>query len=181
MSQSVINGGLDVKRSLLDAVLAGLIALIVFGPIVGIVLNGYSFNFEPHRLVWIIVAVMAGRLLLSLFLQTAPGRRVLARFDGGNDGVYVRPLGYKSNLRWILPLMAAIALLFPFVATKYLLTVAILGLIYVLLGTGLNIVVGWRGCSIWGTWRFTPSAPTGWRWAISTSGWDFGRCCRWGR
>ena len=30
MSQSVINGGLDVKRSLLDAVLAGLIALIVF-------------------------------------------------------------------------------------------------------------------------------------------------------
>ena len=31
MSQSVINGGLDVKRSLLDAVLAGLIALIVPG------------------------------------------------------------------------------------------------------------------------------------------------------
>ncbi|MBH2961188.1 high-affinity branched-chain amino acid ABC transporter permease LivM [Serratia marcescens] len=145
MSQSMINGGLDVKRSLLDAVLAGLIALIVFGPIVGIVLNGYSFNVEPHRLVWIIVAVMAGRLLLSLFLQTAPGRRVLARFDGGNDGVYVRPLGYKSNLRWILPLMAAIALLFPFVATKYLLTVAILGLIYVLLGLGLNIVVGLAG------------------------------------
>lgn len=75
MSQSAINSGLNVKRSLLDAVLAGLIALIVFGPIVGIVLNGYSFNFEPHRLVWIIVAVMAGRLLLSLFLQTAPGRR----------------------------------------------------------------------------------------------------------
>ncbi len=145
MSQSVINGGLDVKRSLLDAVLAGLIALIVFGPIVGIVLNGYSFNFEPHRLVWIIVAVMVGRLLLSLFLQTAPGRRVLARFDGGNDGVYVRPLGDKSNLRWFLPLMAAIALLFPFVATKYLLTVAILGLIYVLLGLGLNIVVGLAG------------------------------------
>ena len=145
MSQSVINGGLNVKRSLLDAVLAGLIALIVFGPIVGIVLNGYSFNFEPHRLVWIIVAVMAGRLLLSLFLQTAPGRKVLARFDGGNDGVYVRPLGYKSNLRWFLPLMAAIALLFPFFASKYLLAVVILGLIYVLLGLGLNIVVGLAG------------------------------------
>lgn len=145
MSQSAINGGLNVKRSLLDAVLAGLIALIVFGPIVGIVLNGYSFNFEPHRLVWIIVAVMAGRLLLSLFLQTVPGRKVLARFDGGNDGVYVRPLGYKSNLRWFLPLMVVIALLFPFVATKYLLTVAILGLIYVLLGLGLNIVVGLAG------------------------------------
>ncbi|VEB07820.1 branched-chain amino acid transport system permease LivM [Klebsiella pneumoniae] len=34
---------------------------------------------------------------------------------------------------------------FPFLATKYLLTVAILGLIYVLLGLGLNIVVGLAG------------------------------------
>ncbi|MGB8663836.1 MAG: high-affinity branched-chain amino acid ABC transporter permease LivM [Serratia inhibens] len=145
MSQTGVHQGLNVKRSLLDAVLAGLIALIVFGPIVGIVLNGYSFNFEPRRLVWIIAVVMAGRLLLSLFLQTAPGRKLLTRFDGGNDGVYVRPIGAKTSLRWIIPLMAVIALLFPFVATKYLLTVAILGLIYVLLGLGLNIVVGLAG------------------------------------
>lgn len=145
MSQSLVHQGLNIKRSLLDAVLAGLIALIVFGPIVGIVLNGYSFNFEPRRLVWIIAAVMAGRLLLSLFLQTAPGRKLLMRFDGGNDGVYVRPIGAKTSLRWIIPLMAVIALLFPFIATKYLLTVAILGLIYVLLGLGLNIVVGLAG------------------------------------
>ncbi|CAI2522071.1 high-affinity branched-chain amino acid ABC transporter permease LivM [Serratia liquefaciens] len=145
MSHSEVHPGLNIKCSLLDAVLAGLIALIVFGPIVGIVLNGYSFNFEPHRLVWIIAVVMAGRLLLSLFLQTAPGRKLLTRFDGGNDGVYVRPIGAKTSLRWIIPLMAVIALLFPFVATKYLLTVAILGLIYVLLGLGLNIVVGLAG------------------------------------
>ncbi|MBV0842743.1 high-affinity branched-chain amino acid ABC transporter permease LivM [Serratia liquefaciens] len=145
MSHSEVHPGLNVKRSLLDAVLAGLIALIVFGPIVGIVLNGYSFNFEPHRLVWIIAVVMAGRLLLSLFLQTTPGRKLLTRFDGGNDGVYVRPIGARTSLRWIIPLMAVIALLFPFVATKYLLTVAILGLIYVLLGLGLNIVVGLAG------------------------------------
>ncbi|MBB1583921.1 high-affinity branched-chain amino acid ABC transporter permease LivM [Serratia sp. OS31] len=145
MSHSEVHPGLNIKRSLLDAVLAGLIALIVFGPIVGIVLNGYSFNFEPHRLVWIIAVVMAGRLLLSLFLQTAPGRKLLTRFDGGNDGVYVRPIGARTSLRWIIPLMAVIAMLFPFVATKYLLTVAILGLIYVLLGLGLNIVVGLAG------------------------------------
>lgn len=134
-----------MKRSLLDAILAGLIALIVFGPIVGIVLDGYSFNFEPHRLVLIIAVVMVGRLLLSLFLQTPLGRKVSARFEGGNDGVYVRPIGARTSLRWILPLLAVLALLFPFVATKYLLTVAILGLIYVLLGLGLNIVVGLAG------------------------------------
>lgn len=145
MSQSTVHQGLSVKRSLLDAVLAGLIALIVFGPIVGIVLDGYSFNFEPRRLVVIIAVVMAGRLLLSLFLQTPLGRKVSARFEGGNDGVYVRSVGARTSLRWILPLLAVLALLFPFMATKYLLTVAILGLIYVLLGLGLNIVVGLAG------------------------------------
>ncbi|WP_447878503.1 high-affinity branched-chain amino acid ABC transporter permease LivM [Serratia fonticola] len=145
MSQSTVHQGLSVKRSLLDAILAGLIALIVFGPIVGIVLDGYSFNFEPRRLVVIIAVVMAGRLLLSLFLQTPLGRKVSARFEGGNDGVYVRPVGARTSLRWILPLLAVLALLFPFIATKYLLTVAILGLIYVLLGLGLNIVVGLAG------------------------------------
>jgi branched-chain amino acid transport system permease protein len=145
MSQSTVHQGLSIKRSLLDAVLAGLIALIVFGPIVGIVLDGYSFNFEPRRLVVIIAVVMIGRLLLSLFLQTPLGRKVSARFEGGNDGVYVRPVGARTSLRWILPLLAVLALLFPFMATKYLLTVAILGLIYVLLGLGLNIVVGLAG------------------------------------
>ncbi|MFV8981705.1 high-affinity branched-chain amino acid ABC transporter permease LivM [Serratia fonticola] len=145
MSQSTVHQGLSIKRSLLDAVLAGLIALIVFGPIVGIVLDGYSFNFEPHRLLVIIAVVMVGRLLLSLFLQTPLGRRVSARFEGGNDGVYVRPVGARTSLRWILPLLVVLALLFPFMATKYLLTVAILGLIYVLLGLGLNIVVGLAG------------------------------------
>lgn len=82
MSQSTVHQGLSIKRSLLDAVLAGLIALIVFGPIVGIVLDGYSFNFQPHRLVVIIAVVMLGRLLLSLFMQTSLGRRVSARFEG---------------------------------------------------------------------------------------------------
>ncbi len=37
---------IDIKKSLVDAILAGLIALIVFGPIVGVVLDGYSFNLE---------------------------------------------------------------------------------------------------------------------------------------
>ena len=68
---------IDLKQSLVDTVLAGLVALIVFGPIVGIVLDGYSFNLQPVRLAWMVGAVMAGRLVLSLFLQTAVGSRVL--------------------------------------------------------------------------------------------------------
>ncbi len=79
------------------------------------------------------------------FWKRLPGRPCDARFERDSAGVYVRPADHKSSLRWILPLLIALAICFPFVATKYILTVAILGLIYVLLGLGLNIVVGLAG------------------------------------
>lgn len=145
VSQPVAHDGFSLKRCILDAIFAGMVALVIFGPVVGVVLDGYSFNFEGQRLAWIIATVMTGRFLLSAFSTTAPGRRVMARFDNDNTGVYVRPPEYKSRMRWILPLIIALAVCFPFVATKYVLTVAILGLIYVLLGLGLNIVVGLAG------------------------------------
>ncbi len=145
VSHTVSQDGFSLKRCLLDAIFAGMVALIIFGPVAGMVLDGYSFNFEGRRLAWIIATVMTGRFLLSAFLSTAPGRRVMARFDNDNAGVYVRPPEYRSRMRWILPLIITLAICFPFVATKYVLTVAILGLIYVLLGLGLNIVVGLAG------------------------------------
>ncbi|MEB6378255.1 high-affinity branched-chain amino acid ABC transporter permease LivM [Leclercia adecarboxylata] len=145
VSQPVAQDGFSLKRCILDAIFAGMVALIIFGPVAGVVLDGYSFNFEARRLAWIIATVMTGRFLLSAFLMTAPGKRLSARFDNDNTGVYVRPPEYKSRMRWILPLIITLAVCFPFVATKYVLTVAILGLIYVLLGLGLNIVVGLAG------------------------------------
>ena len=145
MSQTAVNSGFSFKRCLLDAIFAGLVALIIFGPVVGVVLDGYSFNFHSQRLVWIIAAVMTGRFLLSAFLETTAGQKMRARFESDSAGVYVRSPDYKSHLRWVIPLLIVLAIFFPFVATKYILTVAILGLIYVLLGLGLNIVVGLAG------------------------------------
>ena len=136
---------IDIKKSLVDAILAGLIALIVFGPIVGVVLDGYSFNLEPRRVAWIIAVVMAGRLALSLFLQTRKGRKILEGFENTGSGVHVLAPDYKSRLRWIIPIVIVIAVIFPFFSNSYLLGVVILGLIYVLLGLGLNIVVGLAG------------------------------------
>ncbi|MFO6298866.1 high-affinity branched-chain amino acid ABC transporter permease LivM [Rahnella selenatireducens] len=144
-SQTEVRSGFSLKRCLLDAIFAGLVALIIFGPVVGVVLDGYSFTFHSQRLVWIIAAVMLGRFMLSAFLETASGQKIRARFEADSAGVYVRPPDYKSNLRWVTPLILVLAIFFPFVATKYILTVAILGLIYVLLGLGLNIVVGLAG------------------------------------
>lgn len=137
--------GFSLKRCILDAIFSGMIALIIFGPIAGVILDGYSFTFDGQRLAWIVGTVMVGRFLLSAFSATAAGRRLQTRFESDNAGVYVRPPAYKSRMRWIIPLIVTLAICFPFVATKYLLTVAILGLIYVLLGLGLNIVVGLAG------------------------------------
>ena len=145
MTDVALKPGIDLKQCLLDTILAGLCALVVFGPIVGIVLKGYSFTLEPVRVAWLVAAVMAGRFLLSLALQTPAGRRFVSRFERSDNGVYVRTPGYRSRLRWILPVLLVLAACFPFIATKYFLTVAILGLIYVLLGLGLNIVVGLAG------------------------------------
>ncbi|MGK3137036.1 high-affinity branched-chain amino acid ABC transporter permease LivM [Pantoea trifolii] len=134
-----------VRQALFDTLLAGLVALVVFGPIVGVVLDGYSFKLSPQRVALLVAVVMAGRLLFSVFLHAPFGQRIMRKFASSDDGVYVREPGYRSRLRWILPLLLVVALVFPFLSSKYLLTVAILGLIYVLLGLGLNIVVGLAG------------------------------------
>ncbi|MHC8409288.1 high-affinity branched-chain amino acid ABC transporter permease LivM [Pseudomonas sp. Hz4] len=136
---------IDLKRSLVDAILAGLVALIVFGPIVGVVLDGYGFNLETTRVAAIVAIVMAGRFALSLFLQTPKGLRILEGFESTGSGVHVLPPDYKSQLRWIIPVLIVVAVVFPFFSNSYLLGVVILGLIYVLLGLGLNIVVGLAG------------------------------------
>ena len=135
----------SIKQSLIDAVIAGLLALIVFGPIVGVVLDGYSFNLEPARVAVLVGVVMVGRLLLSLFMQTPKGLVIAQSFESSGSGVHVLPPDYKSRLRFIIPAMIVIAMVFPVFADKYVLTVVILGLIYVLLGLGLNIVVGLAG------------------------------------
>lgn len=139
------NKPIDIKKSLVDAILAGLISLIVFGPVVGVVLDGYSYNLQPTRVAWMVGMVMVGRFVLSLFLQTAQGLKVLQGFEVTGSGVHVRAPDHKSKLYWVIPLLIVIAIIFPIFANKYLLTVVILGLIYVLLGLGLNIVVGLAG------------------------------------
>ena len=113
MSSAIARKPIDIKKSLVDTVLAGLLALIVFGPIVGVVLDGYSFNLEFGRVGWMIGIVMLGRFLLSLYLQSARGSVLLERFESSGSGVHVRAPDFKSSLRWVLPLILVAAVIFP--------------------------------------------------------------------
>ncbi len=138
------------------------------------VLKGYGFTLAPARVAILVAVVMAGRLALSLLLQSHREKPLLPALRGADDGVYVRPPGYRSRLRWIIPLLVGLAIVFPFLATKYLLTVAILGLIYVLLGLGVEYCGGPRGparSGLCGVLRHRRLRPR--RWATSTSGLGF--------
>ena len=49
--------GFSLKRCILDSIFSGMIALIIFGPIAGVILDGYSFIFDGQRLAWIVGTV----------------------------------------------------------------------------------------------------------------------------
>lgn len=136
---------ISYKKSGIDAIIAALMALVVFGPIMGIILDGYQFNVNFDRVFVIVAIVFVGRFLISTFFQTEKGKAMAFRYASNNDGVMVLSPDHKSKMVWIIPLVMIIGLLVPFIASKYVLTVVILGLIYVLLGLGLNIVVGLAG------------------------------------
>ncbi|MGO3344290.1 MAG: high-affinity branched-chain amino acid ABC transporter permease LivM [Marinomonas sp.] len=142
MSQTA---GMSYKQCVIDAVVAALMALVVFGPIMGIILDGYTFDIDFQRVSWIVAMVFVGRLFMSYYFQTDKGKAMLFKYANNHDGVTVNPPNHKSKMIWVIPLVMVIGFLIPFIASKYILTVLILGLIYVLLGLGLNIVVGLAG------------------------------------
>lgn len=143
MSQQ--SNGINIGAAIKDTIVAGLLALIVFGPVVGVLLDGYEFSTRSGDVAAIVAVVMAGRFVLSVFTQTDFGKAFLYRQSTKDDGVVVTSPDYKSKMTYILPIVIVIGLIAPFIASKYVLTIVILGLIYVLLGLGLNIVVGLAG------------------------------------
>ncbi|WPE23055.1 high-affinity branched-chain amino acid ABC transporter permease LivM [Shinella zoogloeoides] len=127
-----------------QALLTFTVSLILFGPISGLVLEGFSFRNELTRAVLLAAIVTAGRIALSLVGMTALGRKVAGRAASSGSGVTVMTGKEKSPVL-ILGLIFLAGLALPFFADKYFLGIAILALIYCLLGLGLNIVVGLAG------------------------------------
>ncbi|WP_256351664.1 DUF3382 domain-containing protein, partial [Pseudomonas gingeri] len=66
----------------------------------------------PARVGILVAIVMVGRLVMSLFLQTPKGVRILQGFESTGSGVHVLKPDYKSRLRWIIPALIVIAIVF---------------------------------------------------------------------
>lgn len=121
----------------IDAVIVGLLSFLIFAPMSGIRLDGYDFHADFSIPLRMAAVVAAGRLILGVI----PAMRFpdLRRFN---------PFRYQDKKeleKWAVATLLAVFLIVPMVASKYWMTVLILALIYVLLGLGLNIVVGLAG------------------------------------
>ncbi|EYS86016.1 leucine/isoleucine/valine transporter permease subunit [Cupriavidus sp. SK-4] len=125
-------------QSLKNAITAAMMTAILTIPILGLQLKleGYKVVLEPHwRPVWIAVAAV---FLFQLF------KPLLSRAGSAVRLPAVPQLGARQQ-RVSVWVLLAVGLVWPFFGSRGAVDVATLALIYVILGLGLNIVVGYAG------------------------------------
>lgn len=151
-----------ILNSFKDLSLTALIALLIFGPITGIILKGFGIKLELTRPLMLTGLVVLGRFL---FL-TYPIQKVT---DLKPHTLVKSPSPHHRTLLMLTILCGLSASLF---IGKYWLTVSISILIYILLGLGLNIVVGLAGLLDLGFVAFY--AVGAYTYALGALYWDMG-------
>ncbi len=133
-----------------DAGLAAFVAALLAIPLLGFRLvdsaQGLSLDYRFLWVLYAAAAVFAGRLLLTVtvgLLAPAAGRWVRSR-PLVQRAASRPPANVRLIFGWVLIGVAVVLPLMPF-ADRSLMSVATLVLIYVMLGWGLNIVVGLAG------------------------------------
>ena len=129
-----------------DSFIIGLITLVLAVPIVGLpTINATEgLQIEPRWSVVIlmVLGVFLGRLLLNLWWHREPT-------SSSSMIIQNTPLfqSLQQLLKFILPIGLIFALILPTMpfASRYVMDVAILVITYIMLGWGLNIVVGLAG------------------------------------
>ncbi|MBX9709982.1 MAG: high-affinity branched-chain amino acid ABC transporter permease LivM [Xanthobacteraceae bacterium] len=130
-----------LKKSLLSA----LVALILFSLMIGIRTEAgptgqLVFWTRFRDLAMLVVLVFAGSILVELFRQWLAARRVSIIPQTTRDS-------FAKLGRFVAPLLLIFTFLVPviFYDQRYILDLGILVLTYVMLGWGLNVVVGLAG------------------------------------
>jgi len=133
-----------LKQALIDALIVAVIASLVFGPITGLVLKGYEVQNFLHRPAIMVALAAIGRFIISYASHTEAGQNFLQRLSS-KRGAGVTVAEKEQKLWPILVIGLVAGILLPMLLSKYWMTVIIQAMIYVLLGLGLNIVVGLAG------------------------------------
>lgn len=181
-----------LKPALIDAAIAALIALAIFAPTLGLrtFISPQGLLLEQRwTLVAIAVAIVfAGRLVLNLFVfpwANRPGR-----------GSLIPPV-VKTTLarlgKYVVPATLIFALLLPFIPlgktfavdfgfamidvnNRRILDIAVLVMTYIMLGWGLNIVVGLAGLLDLGYVAFYAVGAYSYALIATQFGWSFWVC-----
>ena len=135
-----------LQSSIKDSLFTGLIALALFGPIVGLrtVAQNEVLVVSPQWLiVFLIVIVCAlGRFLTNLYVYNRDQKYGIQSTIGKSITNFLDTKGTQIALSAII-----FSVIFPFLpfTDRYLMDIAIMMLTYIMLGWGLNIVIGLAG------------------------------------
>jgi len=125
-------------RAVRDAGLSALIALGLFAPLIGLVTengdNGLVLRARP-----IAVAVVVGLVFLGRLLMLTRRRAITVPTLAGPSPAMLRAGSA------VAPVLLMVALLLPLGGSRYYVDLATLVLTYIMLGWGLNVVVGLAG------------------------------------
>ncbi|MDU9406312.1 high-affinity branched-chain amino acid ABC transporter permease LivM [Pseudomonas sediminis] len=138
-----------MTKNLKSAVFSALLVLIISYPVLGLKLStvGISLRVEGATAfeLWCIGGAATLIFLWQLLRdRLTPAWAKLPKLPSGS-GEIGNFLTLPSTQRWIILAMVMVALVWPFFASRGSVDIATLILIYVMLGLGLNIVVGLAG------------------------------------
>ena len=132
----------DLKKNIKDSLFTGLISLALFVPIVGLrtEIQKEGLYIDPQwGSTFILVAIcVIGRFLINLNSQRSEKIDILSKFSSGVSNFFSGK-GKQFAITGIF-----FAIVFPFLpfTDRYILDVGIMVLTYIMLGWGLNIVIG---------------------------------------
>ena len=135
-----------LQSSIRDSLFTGLVSLALFGPIVGLrtVAENEILVVHPKWLIvaMIVVACTVGRFFINLYTFRKEQRLGIESGIGKSVSNFLDNKGYQIALGAII-----FSVVFPFMpfADRYWMDIAIMMMTYIMLGWGLNIVIGLAG------------------------------------
>ncbi len=135
-----------LQSSIKDSLLTGLIALALFGPIVGLrtVAQNEILIVQPKWLIvgLIVIFCAVGRFLINIYSFNRDQKSGVQFSIGRSISNFLDTKGPQIALSAII-----FSIIFPFLpfTDRYLMDIGIMMLTYIMLGWGLNIVIGLAG------------------------------------
>lgn len=138
-----------ITKNLKSAIFSALLVLIISYPVLGLKLSTVGINLRVEGATAFELWCIGGAATLIFLWQLlrdrlTPAWAKLPKLPSGS-GEIGNFLTLPSTQRWIILAMVMVALVWPFFASRGSVDIATLILIYVMLGLGLNIVVGLAG------------------------------------